>query len=349
MRETGIVRISLAALSSILFLLYFSIQGSTQGLAGEHEIHISEATCTQNEGSVHNIRGSLELRVSSVEDGCRVSIINTAEGPKNLLVPFIRSFLAIDRATVGDEASWSHDFGETPRWFSFVTSSKDLDTIQTALEAALKFEDLPYEEAEKIARLYSELAGTIEMHSRHADIKGPKLDKQVFDIELKMPMPQQNTIMPGRINSIRDIELSEGLVARMLNLTPETCMSQHVLDIRELAFHDFDGDGEDEAVVYGFSCWGGTGGPDVFIVLTAKEGTVREVPFLRPGNEEHPNYYRGLRGKLQFEIEGNSLVEIYPIYNKDDANCCPTGGTREFYYTVKNGEFTLDKVIDLPK
>ena len=43
-------------------------------------------------------------------------------------------------------------------------------------------------------------------------------------------------------------------------------------------------------------------------------------------------------GHDEFTVIENSLARRFPVYNKDDANCCPKGGTRQLQYKLVAGE-----------
>jgi hypothetical protein len=45
-------------------------------------------------------------------------------------------------------------------------------------------------------------------------------------------------------------------------------------------------------------------------------------------------------GHDRFSIEKAHLVRTFPIYEKDDPNCCPSGGIRKLYYRLLPGEAT---------
>ena len=47
---------------------------------------------------------------------------------------------------------------------------------------------------------------------------------------------------------------------------------------------------------------------------------------------------RGYMGHDRFELTDKYLIRIFPIYKKEDPNCCPSGGTRRIYYELVPGE-----------
>jgi len=46
----------------------------------------------------------------------------------------------------------------------------------------------------------------------------------------------------------------------------------------------------------------------------------------------------GYMGHDTFSVNQNSLIRRFPLYTKDDANCCPKGGTRQLEYNLMQGE-----------
>jgi hypothetical protein len=43
------------------------------------------------------------------------------------------------------------------------------------------------------------------------------------------------------------------------------------------------------------------------------------------------------RGHDRYLLHDNLIIREYPIYRKQDPNCCPTGGLRRHFYRF-NGE-----------
>ena len=43
-------------------------------------------------------------------------------------------------------------------------------------------------------------------------------------------------------------------------------------------------------------------------------------------------------GHDDFAITKNTLLRHFPIYNEEDANCCPKGGIRQLEYALTAGE-----------
>ena len=53
---------------------------------------------------------------------------------------------------------------------------------------------------------------------------------------------------------------------------------------------------------------------------------------------QEKKYGKGYMGHDSFKIVGNRLRRSFPIYKKDDPNCCPTGGKRTVEYQLVAGE-----------
>jgi hypothetical protein len=49
-------------------------------------------------------------------------------------------------------------------------------------------------------------------------------------------------------------------------------------------------------------------------------------------------YEKGYRGHSRIFLKENRLYRSFPVYNKDDKNCCPSGGTETVQYRLIKGE-----------
>ncbi len=104
---------------------------------------------------------------------------------------------------------------------------------------------------------------------------------------------------------------------------------------------DIDKDGFDE--FYFLSKSGGSGG---FInVLAFEEGdknTLVPIKFtyLKSVTMQHGE---GYMGHDDYQFKDTTITNSFPLYNPNDKNCCPTGGTRTVVYELKDiaGEPTL--------
>lgn len=111
-------------------------------------------------------------------------------------------------------------------------------------------------------------------------------------------------------------------------------------------YTDLTGDGREEAVVSGWSCWSGTGGPDVRgVFMLSATGTPERLPI-----EDHRyivdgvNYSDGFAGHQRLRVRDGRLIEIVPVYRRGDGNCCPEGGSRTFVYRWDGSIFVVQSV-----
>ncbi len=123
------------------------------------------------------------------------------------------------------------------------------------------------------------------------------------------------------------------------------------IELSTRAYGDLDGDGREEAAVTAFSCQAENGGPDLIAVFTlTPNGKVLELPIEKrkwnePFKGRDPSL--GLRGQMTVAIENGRLIEKFPIFKETDPGCCASGGTREFIYRWKPGQFVLEDIVDL--
>jgi hypothetical protein len=324
---------ALACLSVLALILCYSFPAEGQ------EISFS-ASCEEGQGFIYPLSDSLQFQVTAAEEGCEVRVVDLRDEDRtNLLVPYHPSFYKIQETTVGDSNRWDRHMGDNPRRFSFTASVEDQIRLITEVAA------LTGENAERVARLYHDLAGLIAMKATLTDFDQAGLRKVSFKVRVHMPRAQLRSEKAG---SIYDLELPD-VVAGMMGLTPQECMKQVLVNITQRVYRDFDGDGDDDVLVSGFSCLAGTGGMDVFMALRLQDGIAVKIPFEMPGRGVAPQYYKGLRGKLSYSIEPDRIVKKFPVFHEDDPNCCATGGIREFSYIYRDGKFVLNGVKDVPR
>lgn len=152
------------------------------------------------------------------------------------------------------------------------------------------------------------------------------------------------------IRSIREIDLAEYLGKTEFRdcLTESPLQKPVVLEKVGAGFYytDLTGDGIEEAVVNGWSCWAGTGGPDITRVFTlsALGGPIQLEIENHRLSFSGQDYSAGIQSRGQFRILNGNLVQIYPIYRKDDPTCCPEGGWRTFVYTWNGTRFVVSDV-----
>jgi len=147
----------------------------------------------------------------------------------------------------------------------------------------------------------------------------------------------------------------EGTEAKTLE---EACKDMHFgnkgkyLELVQTEFGDLDGDGQEEAAVTAYSCFAGTGGPDLYAVfrLNPDRKLIRLEfePQKTAGRFKGKNFNVGLRGKIWVLIENGRLIEEFPIFKEGDANCCASGGIRHLIYRWNGRKLALEDVVDLP-
>ena len=162
----------------------------------------------------------------------------------------------------------------------------------------------------------------------------------------------------GKIAGIRTMDVKAFVESHLGELNPDladldtTCGDgeRPLLSLAPVLYGDLDGDGQEEAVVEGFSCLSGNGGADFRGVLKLMaDGKLSILPI-----EAMPKTFKGrnatadLRGHMVVEIKDGRLHELYAIYTGADANCCPEGGQRDFVYGWDGHRFALDDIIDVP-
>ena len=174
------------------------------------------------------------------------------------------------------------------------------------------------------------------------------LDQNIVEIEKQVEgLKSRKPLFPKQ--SIRTRDLEAYLVAK--NPEFDTCRSsQPPISIEGTNYADLDHDGEEEAVVVGRSCFSGTGGYDILEVLKIdKDG---KLVTLETADENHviPPLSKGgyVAGHLFLGIEEGRLIQISPVYYENDANCCPSGGTRKLIYGWDGKKFQVERVVDTP-
>ncbi|WP_457668367.1 PliI family lysozyme inhibitor of I-type lysozyme [Thiolapillus sp.] len=109
---------------------------------------------------------------------------------------------------------------------------------------------------------------------------------------------------------------------------------------------DLNADGSPEIYIYVTSAGSGSYGELVAYSANHKK-SLSEV-YLPPLTDDKKNS-QGYMGHDEFAIVENTLVRRFPVYNKNDTNAAPTGGTRQLQYKLVPGEATwllkLDKSI----
>ncbi len=100
---------------------------------------------------------------------------------------------------------------------------------------------------------------------------------------------------------------------------------------------DLNRDGSPEIYVYVTSA--GSGGYGSLVAYSANNKKSLSEIYLPP-IEDNKKLSQGYMGHDQFSLVENSFARRFPVYLKDDANCCPKGGTRQLEYKLVPGEAT---------
>jgi len=98
---------------------------------------------------------------------------------------------------------------------------------------------------------------------------------------------------------------------------------------------DMNGDGFPEVYVYITSAGSGSYGS---LIAYASNRNKSMTPIYLSELTDDRKLSQGYMGHDEFSIDKNSLVRKFPIYKKEDANCCPKGGTRQIEYKLVPGE-----------
>lgn len=214
----------------------------------------------------------------------------------------------------------------TPRAFNFVVNRTDHSIAEDAVRKLL----WP--------------SGISEVELRAAELNLMKLPKANGLLKIKQANLSKANGAPSQIESLafeveirQPIDLQAALRRQFLDKNPEyenveeACPGLDAsITIGKALYHDFDGDGFDEAAVIGYSCLAGTGGSDLYGVFTrsVSDETV-ELAVSDAGVKKADDQ---LRGHFDINIVDGNLIKEFPIYRDKDFNCCPTGGTRRFVY-----------------
>jgi hypothetical protein len=105
--------------------------------------------------------------------------------------------------------------------------------------------------------------------------------------------------------------------------------------ISDVFVADLDGNGFDEIYIITTSAGSGSYG-NVLGFASNKDKSLSMIDF--PEIQEGDRNFEGYMGHDTFKIENQKLVRIFPIYNKDDTNQNPTGGSRKLIYGLYPGE-----------
>jgi hypothetical protein len=98
---------------------------------------------------------------------------------------------------------------------------------------------------------------------------------------------------------------------------------------------DINDDGSPEIYVYIHSTGSGSYGRLVAYSANNKK-SLSEIHL--PSLKDDKINSVGYMGHDIFSVNKNSFIRRFPLYEKDDANCCPKGGTRQLEYNLMRGE-----------
>jgi hypothetical protein len=106
---------------------------------------------------------------------------------------------------------------------------------------------------------------------------------------------------------------------------------------------DLDGNGFDEIYIITTSVGSGSYGT-VLGFASNRDKSLSMINF--PEIQESDKNFEGYMGHDTFMIEDQKLLRTFPIYNKDDTNNHPTGGTRKLVYGLYPGEAMWQLKVD---
>ena len=98
---------------------------------------------------------------------------------------------------------------------------------------------------------------------------------------------------------------------------------------------DLNRDGFPELYVYVTSAGSGAYGS---LLAYSSNHNQSITPIYLPPLEDNKKANQGYMGHDEFTLIENTLARRFPVYLKDDANCCPKGGTRQLEYKLVPGE-----------
>ncbi len=129
---------------------------------------------------------------------------------------------------------------------------------------------------------------------------------------------------------------------RQLTITPSGLEGDNTPIKREIEgtvsgaeIADINKDGSPEIYIYINSAGSGSYGSIVAYSSNNKK-SISKI-YLPAINNDKKNSI-GYMGHDKFSITKNTITREFPIYKKDDANCCPKGGTRHIEYKLIQGE-----------
>jgi hypothetical protein len=101
---------------------------------------------------------------------------------------------------------------------------------------------------------------------------------------------------------------------------------------------DLDQDGEIE--IYVMTQSSGSGGYGRLYIYELKDNQLKTIDMVKLSSENESGY----RGHDFFSIANGLLIRAFPVYNENDPNALPSGGTRNIIYKLKENIFVIEKV-----
>jgi uncharacterized protein len=98
---------------------------------------------------------------------------------------------------------------------------------------------------------------------------------------------------------------------------------------------DLNHDGSPEIYIFANSAGSGSYGS---VIAYSSNHNKSITPIYMPELDLRSKEAKGYMGHDEYTIMEGKLVRRFPIYKKDDPNCCPTGGMRQLYYDLVPGE-----------
>lgn len=150
------------------------------------------------------------------------------------------------------------------------------------------------------------------------------------------------------------LQASSGSSLNTLTLTPiglEIDNETHSIELDGTAYRaelaDLDSNGWPEIYVYVSSAGSGSYGSLVaYAVNAGKSATPIHLPALTDNAEAALGY----QGHDEFRVVEKRLIRRYPVYEAEDTNASPSGGTRQVQYRLTPGEaawqLEIDKVVN---
>ena len=231
----------------------------------------------------------------------------------------------------------------TPRTINFVVNRTDYSIAEDAVRKLLwpsGISDAELRTTELNLMRLPRANGLLKIKQAklsEADGAPSRIESLAFEVEVRQPIDLHAALRRQFLDKNPEYESVE-------EACPGTDASIH---IGKVLYHDFDGDGFDEAAILGYSCLAGTGGADLHGVFTrsASGGTV-ELAISDAGDKKAAE---NLRGHVDIRVADGNFVEEFPIYRDKDPNCCPSGGIRRFAYRWNGKAFQADKIEDMPQ